>query len=149
MKLGLKTKYFLIRLSPGTHTAVKWGVTSICIFQRVFFILCFFSRQNEHDSSRCEGRGTYSNDSSKCAKDCGPHKRRCIGLCLGHAFIHASPSRLCLIFFWISTGEELSQPTKHANKIIILIFWLWRPQSLTHAVNFFWPNLRISKGHSI
>ncbi len=38
---------------------------------------------------------------------------------------------LCLIFF---TGEELSQPTKHANTIIILTFWLCRPQSFKHTV---------------
>ncbi len=49
----------------------------------------------------------------------------------------ASPSRFLKIlpsFFLISTGEELSRATKHANKIIISIFWLWRPQSLTHTV---------------
>ncbi len=38
------------------------------------------------------------------------------------------------LFFWISTGEESSQPTKRANKIIKSIFWLWRPHSLTHRV---------------
>jgi len=31
----------------------------------------------------------------------------------------------------------LSQPTKHTNKIIISIFWLWRPQSLAHTVRNF------------
>ncbi len=36
--------------------------------------------------------------------------------------------------FKIYMGEELSQPTKHAIKIIISIFWLWRLQSLTHMV---------------
>ncbi len=39
---------------------------------------------------------------------------------------------MCLNFFLIFIGEEYSQATKHANKIILLI-WLWRPQSLTHT----------------
>jgi len=43
---------------------------------------------------------------------------------------------LCLNFFLISTGKESSQPTKHANKIIVLIFWLWRPQSLKHSIHY-------------
>jgi len=40
-----------------------------------------------------------------------------------HAGIHSSPSSFLKIvpyFHLISTGEELSQPTKHASKIIIL-----------------------------
>ncbi len=35
---------------------------------------------------------------------------------------HVSFKKLRLIIILISTGEELSQPTKHANKLILLIF---------------------------
>jgi len=43
--------------------------------------------------------------------------------------------RLCLNFNFIFTGEELSLPMKHANKLLYHYFWLWRPQSMTHAVD--------------
>jgi hypothetical protein len=57
------------------------------------------------------------------------------------AGIHTSPSispsyffNVCtLIFFWISTCEELSLPTKHEKKLSYQYFWLWRLQSLTHT----------------
>jgi len=40
---------------------------------------------------------------------------------------------LALIFFQISTGEESIQPTKHANKIITLIFLIMKATILdTH-----------------
>jgi len=47
-----------------------------------------------------------------------------------HAGIHASPAAFLKIvhyFFLISMGEELSHPTKYANKIIISIFLSHNP----------------------
>ncbi len=65
-------------------------------------------------------------------------------LVLAHVGIHASLSispssflRSCLNFFLISTSEESSQTTKHANKSITFIFWLWRPQFLAHTIQKF------------
>jgi hypothetical protein len=60
---------------------------------------------------------------TKCAKDCGPHNHACkngrSSLCCFYAAQEVFKDG-ALIFF--STGEELSQPNKLANKIIISIF---------------------------
>jgi len=63
-----------------------------------------------------------------------------------YALVSISPSTFLKIlpqFFFISTGEESIQPTKYAIKLcIILIFWVWRPQSLTQTVGrfFLWTS---------
>ncbi len=62
-----------------------------------------------------------------CAKDCGPHKRAhalacgCRYSCQPKQKPKQFFKRFCLNFFNFYS-EELSQPTKHANKIIISIF---------------------------
>ncbi len=73
---------------------------------------------------------------TQCAKDCGLCKSTCSALVRAiQVFTPVQAVFLKIVpYFFISIGEELSQPTKHANKIIVSIFWLWRPQSLTHTV---------------
>jgi len=72
--------------------------------------------------------------STQCAKDCGPFKHTCMHTCIcmslytpALAGIHVSQSilnkpKVFFQFFLNSMCEESSQPTKHANKIIIPIF---------------------------
>jgi len=74
----------------------------------------------------------------------GPRKRTCNGTrtCTCMGIIHANPStswssfllEIVPSFFKISMGEEWSQPTKHANKIIISIFFIMKSTILdTHG----------------
>ncbi len=58
----------------------------------------------------------------KCAKDCGPHQHtpNCSRMLV---FLPAHKDHA--YFFLISTSEELSQPTKLANKIIISIILIF------------------------
>jgi hypothetical protein len=62
---------------------------------------------------------------TQCAKDCDPHKHAFIYKCVRlHWFLHSSRYILAFVayFLLISTVEELTQPTKHANKILVPIF---------------------------
>jgi len=70
---------------------------------------------------------------TQCAKDCGPRKRT--GNRTRMTVFTPAPADQAVfkdraLFFLISTGEESSQPTKHANKIIISIFLIMRPTIL-------------------
>ncbi len=52
-----------------------------------------------------------------------------------------------LNFLLIYMVEELTQPTKHANKFWFQYFWLWGPQSLTHKVGVKWHFKNSPNGH--
>jgi len=63
---------------------------------------------------------------TQCAKDCGPHNTL-----HANTGVHALMSvfmqlklyfNVCALIFLISEVKGLTRPTKHANKIIILIF---------------------------
>ncbi len=38
-------------------------------------------------------------------------------------------------FHYYCWRKRLDRPAKHANKILVSLFWLWRPQSLTRTVD--------------
>jgi len=52
-----------------------------------------------------------------------------------YSYQSKQPKDRTFIFFLIFMGEKLSQPTKHANKIIILIFLIMKATILDTQVS--------------
>ena len=79
-------------------------------------------------------------DHTQCAKDCDPHNSACeYGVQnFTLVFMHLKQYfNVCsLTFFLIPTIEELTQPTKHANRIVVLRFLTMKATILdAHGIN--------------
>ncbi len=86
-------------------------------------------------------------------KDCGPHSRalKYKPACVCKPTQLKPYFNICAIIFLISTDEESSQPTKHANKILVLIFLTMRATILDihgkwHlAFTFEWKSIQLQR----